>query len=254
METKKQNLLLRKLVVTFVTTVFFSILFALVFLNGGSEFEYNRGNQFIGWFFVYFMYIGLIVLIYGNVVSIAIEYLQRKAFQEHDWLYVLILGIFGLGNGVLFQSGTAALYGMIAAILYGMFDKWIYKRNKMGKKINLFLVIPIASLVVCWGYLEVTSPNMPPFTKEDAVSFATSDDGSIIDEFPKTVGQWEGEIGDYKVIRETSVEEIEKEIYLVTFTEHWEKGMETGTWNLSYEVDRHSVSLSNMEGDTPEYD
>src|SRR5690625_4107658 len=124
----------------------------------------------------------------------------------------------------------------------------------MGKKIKLFLIIPIASLVLCWGFLQVTSPTMPPFTKEDAVSYATSGEGSVTDEFPKTVGQWEGKKGDFQVIRETSVEEIGRETYIVTFTEHWEKGMETGIWILSYEVDRQSITLSSMEGDMPKYD
>ncbi|RDW22117.1 hypothetical protein [Oceanobacillus chungangensis] len=254
METDKESLLLRKLTATFVTTTFLSILFVLVSFSGGFEFEYNRGNQFIGWFFVYAMYIGLIILIYGNVVSMSIEYLQRKSFPQYDWLYVLILGFFGMGNGVLFQDETAAIYGMIAAIIYGVFDKWIYKRNKTGKRIKLFLVIPIALLILCWGYLELTSPPMPPFTKEDAVSYATSGEGSVIDEFPNTIGQWDGAIGNHQVIRETSVEEIGKEIYIVTFTEHWKKGMETETWKLSYKVDRQSITLSSSEGDMPPYD
>lgn len=255
MEIGKKNLLLRKLTTTFVTTVFLSLLFVFVAFKIGFEFEYNRGNQFIGWLYVYVMYIGLIILIYGNLVSVAIEYLQKKFFEQHDWLYVLLLGFFGLGNGVLFQDGLASLYGMIAAIIYGIFDKWIYKRNTMGKRIKLFWVIPIVLIVLCWVYLELTSPSMPPFTKEDAVSYATSGEGSVIDKYPNTVGQWEGKIGDYQVVRETSVDEIEKEVYLVTFTEHWRKNdVETGTSKLSYVVDRQSITLSSIEGDMPTYD
>lgn len=78
MEIDKENLLFRKLTTTFVTTVFLSILFVLLYFNGVSELGHNRGNLFIGWLFVYAMYIGLIILIYGNLVSLAIEYLAKK--------------------------------------------------------------------------------------------------------------------------------------------------------------------------------
>ncbi|GAA0302128.1 hypothetical protein GGQ92_002296 [Gracilibacillus halotolerans] len=245
METSKGSFFLRKITATFITTAFISILFIIIIFNEGFEFEYNPGNQFIGWFLVYAMYAGVIVLIYGNVVSIAVEYLQRKMFQQNDWLYVLILGFFGLGIGLIFQEITAAIYGMIAAIIYGFFDKWIYRRNKQGKKIKLFWLIPIASIVLSWGYLELTSPPMPPFTKEDALSRANSSTNG----FPDTVGQLEGTIGDYQVIRETSVEEIEEEVYVVTFTEHRTKDMETDTAKLSYKVDRHSLILNSNDKD-----
>ncbi|MCG1028436.1 hypothetical protein J5S49_09030 [Virgibacillus halodenitrificans] len=256
MEIGKKNLLfLRKLTATFVTTVFLSILFVLVgFFPGGFESEYNRGSQFIGWFFVYVMYIGLIILTYGNLVSLAIEYLQRKFFKQHDWLYVLILGFFGLGNGVLFQDVIAGVFGMIAAVIYGVFDKRIYERNKKGQKIKLFWVIPIVLIVFCWSCLQITSPPMPPFTKEDAVSKATSGEGSVIGDFPNTVGKSKHTIGDYEYLRETSVEEIGNEVYIVTFTEHWKNDVESGTWKLSYKVDRQSMTLSNMERDLPAYD
>jgi len=250
----KVNLLLRKLTATFVTTVLFSVLFVLVYFNGVVELGYNRGNLFIAWFLVYAVFIGLIILIYGNLVSITVEYLQRKLFEQHDWLYVLILGFFGLGNGILFQDGTFAIYGMLVAIIYGVFDKWIDKRSEMGKGIKPFLIIPIVSLVLCWGFLEIISPPMPPFTKEDAVTYATSGEGSITDEFPNTIGQWEGAIGGHQVIRKTSVEEIGKEVYIVKFTEHWKNSMEEGTWKLSYLVDRQSITIDSYEGDMPTYD
>lgn len=78
MEIDKENLLFRKLTTTFVTTVFLSILFVLLYFNGVGELGHNSWNLFIGWFFVYAMYIGLIILIYGNLVSLAIEYLAKK--------------------------------------------------------------------------------------------------------------------------------------------------------------------------------
>lgn len=251
----KTSLLLRKLAATFVTTTFLSMLFVFLYFSNGNEIIYNRGNNFIGWFVVYAIYIGLIILIYGNIVSIIIEYFQRRWFQQYDWLYVLILGLFGLANGILFQAAIAALYGMAAAILYGIVDKWLYKRSIKNKSIKPFFIIPIASILLCWGYLQLTSPPMPPFTIEDAVDYATSGEGSIIDEFPNNIGKWEGAIGDYQVIRETSAEEIGKEIYIVTFTENWKKENEKGTWTLAYKVDRQGLTLYyNKQGNIPPYD
>jgi hypothetical protein len=95
------------------------------------------------------MYIGVIILIYGNLVSIVIEYLQRKWFQQYDWLYVLILGVFGLANGLFFQQGTLAFFGMLAAILYAIIDKWLYKRKPASKKIKMLFLNPVASLLIC---------------------------------------------------------------------------------------------------------
>ena len=254
MKTSIRSLLLRKLTATFVTTTFLSLLFVVIYFGDGFETDYNQGADFIGWFLFYAMYIGIIILIYGNIVSIAIEYLQRKWFRQHDWLYVLILGFFGLANGVLFQNMIAALFGMAAALLYGMMDKWLCKRNVKEKSIKPFFIIPIASLVLCWSYLEITSPPKPPFTKEDAVEFATSGEGTVIDEFPDTIGKWEGAIGDYHVIRETSAEKMGKEVYLVTFTENWKKRDEKGTWTLSYKVKRQSSPLYSQEGYIPYYE
>lgn len=232
---------IRKITATFIATAFISIVFIIMIFNQGFEFEYNRGNQFIGWFFVYAMYSGGTILIYGNVVSIGIEYLQSKKFQQKDWLYVLILGIFGLGIGLLFQEMTAAIYGMIAALIYGVFDKWIYRRNKLGKKIKLFWMIPIALLTLSWGYLELTSPPLPPFTEED---FSSGE--GIFNDFPEAGEQWEGKIGDYQVIRETSIEETEEEVYIVTFTEHRTTDMETDTSKISYKIDRDGlIQISN---------
>lgn len=241
-------LIFRKLTTTFVTTSLLSIFFALFTINFGSEMEYNQGNQFLGWFYVYTMYIGLIILLYGNIVSVVIELLQRKWFQQYDWLYVMLLGLFGLANGILFHNLLAALYGMMAAILYGIIDKWLQGRRKKAKGMKAAFLIPIATIVICWGYLQIILPPLPPFTEEDAILEATSDEDSITEGFPKFVGKWEERIEDYRVIKETSVEEIGKETYLVTFTETWEKGEERDTWSFAYKVDRNSLSAQGLQG------
>ncbi|RSL29049.1 hypothetical protein D7Z54_33350, partial [Salibacterium salarium] len=115
MESTKR-FILRKLSATFVATTIFAFLFGIV---DGFEFEmkYNQGNQFIQRFYFYAIYIGAIILFYGNTVSIVVEKIQMKWFPQYNWLYVFILGVFGLANGLLFQvatfGGGFALLGML---------------------------------------------------------------------------------------------------------------------------------------------
>jgi hypothetical protein len=94
---------------------------------------------------------------------------------------------------------------------------------------------------------------MPPFTKEDAVKFATSGKGTAIEHFPKEIGKWEGTIDGYQVIRETNDKEIGEEIYIVIFTENWSKGTGKGSWTLSYKVDRENLTANGEKGNMPPY-
>ncbi|MFF2755875.1 hypothetical protein ACFVR1_19460 [Psychrobacillus sp. NPDC058041] len=255
MQTRIGSLIVRKLITTFVATTIFSILSAFYYTKVKSSFEivYNQENEFIGWFFIYFMAIGVIILIYGNLVSIGVDYLQRKWFPQNDWLHVLILGVFGLANGLFFQEETLAYYGMLAALFYGVIDKWLYKRNSKNKSVKMFFLIPIVSLLISWSYFQLVSPPLPSFTKEDAVEFETSGEGTFIEEFPKEIGKWEGDIDGYQVKRETSAKEIEDEVYLVTFTENWSKGTEKDSWTISYKVKRDGSGINDETGNMPPY-
>jgi hypothetical protein len=253
MDTKVKKFMLRKLIATFVSTTIFSFLLALLYILQAPSIIYNQGNQFIGWFFVYFIYIGAIILIYGNLVSAGTEYLQRKWFRKLDWLYVTILGIFGLANGVFFGEITLAYCGMVAAILYGIIDKWLNKKIMKNKSVKMFFLAPIALLVISWVYFQISSPTMSPFTKEDAVDFATKGEGTVIENFPKEIGQWTSNIEGYQVQKETSVKEIKAEVYMVSFTERWYKGAEKGSCTISYKVSRGSLTAKGSTGKMPPY-
>jgi hypothetical protein len=253
METGLGSYIVRKLITTFVSTFMFSILLAFLSFHDSTVTSYNQGNAFIGWFLIFFMYSGAIILIYGNLVSVGVDYLQRKWFKHQDWLYVFILGVFGLVNGVFFQEKMFALFGMFAAVLYALIDKRLYKRKLENKSIKMFLLIPIVSLVLFWGYFQYMSPPMPPFTMEDAVESATSGVGTALENFPKEIGTQEIIIDGYQVIRKTKVEEIEKEYYLVSFTEEWKKGTATGYWTQSYKIGRNSFTSNSRTGKIPPY-
>lgn len=244
LEMEFSTFLLRKFIVTFVTTIISAILLSFFNNEGNPDVLYNQGEQFIGWFLFLSFYVGIIVLIYGNLVSVGVEFLQRKWFQQYDWVYVLILGAFGLIVGI---------YGMISALIYAVIDKWLFKRMIRSQEIKLFLIIPITSILVLWGYFHFTSPQMPPFTKEDAVEFATSGEGTPIEYFPKKVGKWNGIIDGYEVERKTTVREIGEEVYIVTFTEKWRKETGEGSWTLSYEVERGKLTANSNTGNTPPY-
>jgi len=252
LETGIGSLIIRKLITTFFTTTIFSILL-FFFIIDSSKIVHDREVESFGWFFIFFIYGGIIILLYGNLVSIGTEYLQRKWFKEQDWLYVVILGIFGLANGLLFQEISFSIYGLLAALLYAIVDKCLFKRFKEDKSVKAFFLIPIALLLLCWGYIQLSSPPIPPFTKEDAVQFVTSGEGTAIEYFPNDIGKWEGTVDGYRVKRETNAKEIEKEVYLVTFTETWGKGTRDRSWVLSYKVNRGSSSAYGEKGIMPPY-
>ncbi|WP_144550688.1 hypothetical protein [Bacillus sp. X1(2014)] len=251
METGIGNFMKRKLIATSVSTIVTTGLLLFFSIQDSPEGVYNQGNQFIGWFLFFLIYIGVIVLIYGNLVSIGVAYIQRKWFRPQDWLYVFIVGAFGSVIGVVLEEKTFTYYGMLAAFLYAVIDKWLYKWASKNKRVKMLFLVPLAFLFMAWGYLQLISP---PFTKESAVEYATSDsEGTTIEKFPKKIGKWEGTIDGYQVKRETSVQEKEDEVYMVTFTENWSKGKVKGYWSLSYQVEPGSSSPSGEKGTMPPY-
>ncbi|WP_316572909.1 hypothetical protein [Neobacillus sp. YIM B06451] len=154
-ETGIGSFIKRKLITTFATMLVFSIILASYGLLQDTSGEvYKPGNKFFQWVIIFLFYIGVVVLIYGNIVSIGIEFLQNKFFKKHDWLYVVILGIFGLANGLFFQERMFALYGMLAALLYAIVDKWLIKRFSESKSSVAFIILPIVLLFLMWGFFN----------------------------------------------------------------------------------------------------
>jgi hypothetical protein len=247
------SLIIRKLIATLFATTFTAILMAAlsVLSKSNSEIEYNLGNQLMSWSFIYIIYVGVIIMIYGNSVSIGLELAQKKWFSRHTWLYILLHGVFGLLLGLLFPY--LALFGMYAALGYAGIDVWLSIRVSKHKGIKSFFLIPVLLYGLSWGYYQIISPPMPPFTKEDAVEFATSGEGTVIDDFPDNIGKWYGTIDGHQVERETNAEEIANEIYIVTFTETWKKGEEVSSQFFSYRVERGSLSAHKNGGETPPY-
>ncbi|MFJ7825640.1 hypothetical protein [Psychrobacillus sp. NPDC096623] len=250
MDTTGVSFVSRKLIASFVTTLLLAMVMSLFNVDLAI---YEQGNHFVGWTFVIFLYAGAIILTYGNIISIGVELLQRKYFARHNWLYVAVLGLFGSLFGILFEEILFAALGFCSAVLYAFLDLGLMKNSYKTKQLFILILSPMFILFSLWLYFQVMSPPLPPFTKEAAVTFATSGEGTNISEFPKEIGSWNGTIGDYEVKRETSVISSGNEKYLVIFKEEWRKGDTTGSSFTSYIVERNSMTLKNSEGEFPPY-
>lgn len=248
------SMLSRKLITTLFVTALVALAMAFFLIKDELNADaYHLGNGLMAWSLVYFIYVGAIILIYGNIVSIALEYAQKKWFPGNHWLYIVLHGVFGLVNGVFFLNGLLAIFGLAVALLYACIDRWMLFQSVKQRSVKLILLIPIFLYTLSWGALEYISPAEPPFTKEDAVAFATSGDGSVTDVFPAKIGKWQGGIGEYKVTRETAAKKLGNDKYIVTFTETWENDGKTGTWSLAYQVERNSMTALSGTGRYPPY-
>ncbi|CDQ41968.1 MULTISPECIES: hypothetical protein [Virgibacillus] len=245
----------RKLTTSFVTSVFISSLFASTFILNSSE-DAHFLEGFFGMFILYGIYIGAIVFIYGNLVSVGLEYLKKRGFIKFTWLYILLHGLFGLANGLLFQLWILGLLGMIVAILYGSIDRWLHARTRKRKKIWMFNVVSVALVLLLSTHSQLQrqpSETFAPFTEKDAVATVTKNFTVQNNVFPTEVGVWEGDIRDYHVERETAVEPLGNEKYIVSFTERWKKADEAGSFARYYEVDRNGQKSKGFEGEDPPY-
>lgn len=254
MRGRFENIFVRKLLTSIISTAILSLALALIYAND-SEPAYNRGNDLMGWSMVYMMYIGAVILVFGNAVSFSLEYVQSKWKRQHHWLYILLHGLFGSANTLFFGGlGFGYVYlGIIAALVYAIIDRGIYYRFSKQKGVTLYILIPVLVYLLAWGYFQFTSPPMPPFTDKDAIAFATEGEGTIESKFPDEIGTWQGTIAGYDVVRETSVTKRGNEKYLVKFTETWGKGTESGSWFHSYEVDRNSLTMQDGGGEMPPF-
>ncbi|MBD8005718.1 hypothetical protein [Bacillus norwichensis] len=251
-ESNFTEVLKRKLLTTVFTALFFSLVMGAISI--GVDGPYHKGNQFIGWSYGVLMYSCPIILVYGSLISLALEHAQKKWFKENQWLYVLLHVVFGSASGLLFQQVGFAIIGMAAALLYALIDRLlIVNKGSKRKKIYFIALIPLLLSLIAWVTLEYTSPKIPPFTKEAAVKIAATDEGRALGTFPDKIGQREGTINDYRVTMKTEASELEKEKYLVVFTETWEGNGETGVRSVSYVVEENYFQSQGEEGTVPPY-
>lgn len=222
---------------SFVTTITLAMILASVYIYHDTRATFDYGAEFLIAVIFYGIFGGIIILIYGSLVSALIEVIMNRWFRINIPFYVLLHGVFGLI--MLLVNPILALFGVGAALFYACTDRWILHRKKRDKPTLMFLLSPLSVTMVTWSILSFITPEQPPFTAEDAVAFVTSGEGTIIDKFPKK----EGVITVGNAIRETSVEEIDDEVYIVTFTETWKDEEAGGPWSISYKVERGSSTI-----------
>ncbi|CAM4512706.1 hypothetical protein FHS16_003387 [Paenibacillus endophyticus] len=255
MGSDMSDLMIRKLMTTFVISTLASIVLPL-FSWLGNDGAIGADQVMADIFYitlVYNMYIGTVIFIYGNAVSLMIEWFRCKWFARWAWLGVLLHGLFGMGLGLLTKSWFFLLIGVLIALAYGALDWWLEARMLKGKRVAFIMLLPVVLYAVTWGVLDGKAPPEPPFSPEEAVAFATQGKGTAIQAFPDHIGTWRGTIEDYQVVRETSAEETAGNCCIVTFTETWRKGNITNSQFFAYEVDRDSMTFFKSEGANPPY-
>ncbi|MFD1356986.1 hypothetical protein ACFQ4X_03670 [Fictibacillus halophilus] len=232
----QENFFQRKMMSTIITTITLAMILAGIYINDDVSGTSDYGESFLLAAMLYGSYGGVIILVYGTLVSAVIEFVMNRWFKMNILIYILLHGVFGL---IMLDAPILAVFGVGSALLYASIDRWILYRIKKEKPIMMLMLTPITLFVMIWSSLSFISPDLPPFTAEDAVEFATSGEGTIVDKFPKE----EGVITVGNAIRETSVEEIGDEVYIVTFTETWRDEDAGGPWFISYKVERGSSTL-----------
>ncbi|WP_372869049.1 hypothetical protein [Planomicrobium okeanokoites] len=254
MRESRGRRIVRKLAATFLAPFIFSMAWCSWEIATADEAVYYQGTEFYAMTLIYFFYIGSFVLVYGNIISFIVESVQQKWFERANWLYVLILGVFGSAIGLIFPFWSFIIAGILVAMLFGVIDKWLLKRWQLDEGNKALFITPFIAFALLWSYYHFASSSLPPHTAEQAVEFATSGSGTPIDRFPEEIGTWKGEIEGYQVERTTAVKQVDKETYMVIFMEEWQKGRVNDSWMMAYEVDRNSSILRDEEGDMPPYD
>lgn len=233
----QENLLERKILATIVTTLTLVIVLSGFMLEINTDLnpeEADYGMAFVVTTMAVGIYGGLIILVYGNIVSLLIEFVLKRWFKVKTVVFILLHGFFGL---VLIFEPILAMYGVTAALFYACMDRWIFYRTRNKKRLRMFLIVPIGIYAAIWAVLTIISTEPPPFTKEDAIAFVSGGD-TYDDQFPDKPGK----VTEGQVTRETHVKEIGDEVYLVTFKET-RTNLEDGHWWVSYRVTRNSSSL-----------
>jgi hypothetical protein len=215
-----------------------------------------------GILFIILLYVVPVMFIYGIAVSSFIEFLLgRWSMPTRVSIVAALIAhmLFGSILGVVVRTMEAGLLGAICAGTFYIFDRLIFyfwsKKPNLSMSVGAFPIIMIVGALL---YFYIITPPPPPFTAEEAVYFATSGKGTIIDNYPKQAGTLSLVTNGYEIERETAVKEIKKDEYEVSFIERWTKDGKTGQRASNYRVNRESSGGISMEangggGDEPPF-
>ena len=188
MQDKIEKRLIRKLTASYVATMLITMVIAGRFVEESvvAGNSYDLGNDFAGWCSLIVLYAGVIIFLYGNAVSFGVEWALHKWARPRAWLYIALHSILGAMPGLWMKGLWLALYGFIAALVFAAADLWVKARMARRKGIKAFWLVPLLTFGALWAVLQAASATLPPpspFTKEDAVAFATKGKGAVTDVF-----------------------------------------------------------------------
>ncbi|NHN32140.1 hypothetical protein [Paenibacillus agricola] len=248
----------RKMLAAYFTSWIVVLWVSFPSLNVGGA-TWRVVGTYTSWAFIIALYAVPSIFVYGILVSSLVE-LAAKKLKLAGFMEWAVSGcihvILGFSFGLIFQSSLFSIMGGAAAVLFFSIDMMIPQTLPLfrWRKYVTLITAPLLLFGVIVSALYLSAPPKPPFTPNDAVSFATSGSGSTIDWFPKRVGITKRQIEGYEVERETAVVETGvKEQYLVYFIESWRKGEEVGEHRMIYEVTRGTMGAKGSEGTEPPY-
>ncbi|RJE86071.1 hypothetical protein D3P07_18475 [Paenibacillus sp. 1011MAR3C5] len=255
-------MLIRKAIATYLTSSAVVIYMSLILTGVETHASFPRFDQFMTWTTFISLYVFPIILIYGSLVSMALEFVINRRVHSRTLEIVLPIAghlLFGALISIPFRSTSFTWLCLSAAFLYWLTDRlFVWMTEKGWRKNGILLSIALPLVIIAGvGLLSLANdktPKQQPFTKEAAVRAATSGtSGTELELFPKQVGATQLELDGYKVTRETSVARVGDEQFEVTFREHWRKDDEEGSRSMIYTVTRGSMTLKTNEGSVPPY-
>ncbi|MED4072306.1 hypothetical protein [Priestia endophytica] len=249
------SIIRRKVFNTLSVTLLVSCLLSFLYMIRSVETsvnDYKLAQGFILGLFLYGFYVGIVILIYANLVSFLIEVLRNK-FNLNSFTYIILHGLVGaLTGGMVSKSALVALCIAGIAILYALVDYWQMNQEDKSRSIKYILLVSFLPIVCSSLYFASISEPLPPFTAEDAIASAI-DDYSITSEFPHKIGTVDSKEKGYHITRETRAKKIKRNTYSVRFIEKWSKDGESGEFRTSYEITRNSLTLHAISGEEPPY-
>jgi hypothetical protein len=139
------NIIYRKFTATYVTVLFITFTLSASTVSQSLE-------DFFGWSFFFFIYVGAVVLIYANLVSFGIEFVLNGGLKTrtytNSFVFIFMHVIFGVLP--IFVSGLSWFLwlSIFASLLYACVDRWVWKRSVGGKRTWLIVFLPLFPLLI----------------------------------------------------------------------------------------------------------
>lgn len=255
-------MLLRKALSAYVTSFAMVIYYSLLLTGADHPDMFPRFDELMQWISFISLYVFPIVLIYGSLVSMVMEFVTRRWVHGRAMRMLASCAghiAFGAMFALPFGSTGFILSCAAGALLFFGADRLletVFTRGWRKLAVASAIAAPIVVIIGLglFSGLGDGPGDRAPFTEADAVAFATDGQGTVTDVFPKQAGSAQTELGGYTVTRETSVVATGREEYEVTFREQWSKDGEDegGRW-FTYAVSREGMTSKDSGGDTPPY-